>query len=159
MTDIFDEMRRMQEDMDRMFSSFFSRRPMLLESKSSGAKGREIVPFRARMPVTDVYETESKIIARLEIPGVDKKDIELNITEHGIEVKVEKKAEKEIKDEKKGYYHYESRGTQFYRAIPFTKEVIAEKAEAEYKNGVLKVEVPKVKQEEKKEKKKRIEIK
>ena len=108
-----------------------------------------------RVPVDDIKETENSVIASVEVPGVEKKDIELNVTENSIEVKVEKKAEKEVKE--KGSYSYKSRSHSFYRALPLPAEVKSSEAKAEYKNGVLTVEIPKVKKLEAKKKKIRIE--
>ena len=107
----------------------------------------------SRIPVADVVETESSVIATFELPGVEKENIQLNVTDDSIEVKVENKAEKEIKD--KGNYSYEMRSHSFYSALPLPAEVIAESADASYKNGILRVEIPKAKKQEKK----KIEIK
>jgi HSP20 family protein len=97
----------------------------------------------SRIPVTDVVETENSVIATFELPGVEKQNIQLNVTEDTVEVKVEKKAEKEIKD--KETYSYEMRSQSFYSALPLPAEVVAENADASYKNGILRVEIPKAK--------------
>lgn len=108
----------------------------------------------SRIPVADMTETESSVIATFELPGVEKEDIELNVAEDRIEVKVEKKAEKEVKG--KENYSYEMRSRSFYGALPLPAEVAAENADASYSNGILRIEIPKAK---KQEAKKRIEIK
>ena len=91
--DPFDELERMHEEMNRLF-----RRP-LLEDK----KGNELVKFSGfRTPKCNMYETDKSVVATFELPGVEKKDIELNISDDRFEVKVEKKAEKEEKS--KGMY-------------------------------------------------------
>lgn len=149
--DPFEEMRRMHEEMDRLFSRTFRTAKLL-----PGKEGKELVKYSGfRMPVADVKETDNSVLTTFEIPGADKKDIDLNITENIIEVKVEKKSEKEVKE--KGSYSYEARASQFYRALPLPAAVEADKAEATYKDGILKVEIPKIKKIE--AKKKRIEIK
>jgi len=96
-----------------------------------------------RAPKMDISETEKEIIAEVELPGVDPKNIEVEVKDNVLSVAAEKKDEKEEK--KKGYYRKEiSRG--FYkRAIPLPVEVIGEKTNAEYQDGILKVIVPKVK--------------
>ena len=108
----------------------------------------------ARLPVADIYETENSVIAAFELPGVKKEDIELNITDDRVEVKVERKLEKTA-EEKEGY-SYEMRSYSFYGALPLPLDVIAEQANAAYKDGILRVEIPKAK---KQDLKKRIEIK
>lgn len=138
--DPFEEMRRLQDEMNRLARSLRGDAPLLGEKAS---KGKDIVPLhdRFRVPVTDLYETDKSVVAQFELPGVDKKDIQLNVTDDAVEVKVEKKVESEEK--KKGFYRYESRSSQFYRRLPLPEGMDAAKAEASYKDGVLKVEVPK----------------
>jgi HSP20 family protein len=147
--DPFDEVRKMHEEMDRIFGRVFGARML-------PHKGIELEKYKDfRMPLSDLKETDNKVIATFEIPGANKEDIDLNITENSIEVKAEQKTEKEIKE--KGRYSYESRSHSFYRALPLPAEVKAEDAEARYKDGILKVEIPKVKKLE--ARKKKIEVK
>ncbi|MFO8016549.1 MAG: Hsp20/alpha crystallin family protein [Candidatus Woesearchaeota archaeon] len=154
--DMFEEMRRMQEEMDRLFAEFFGQsKPQLEQKAGKGTESQKGKELDYRSPVTDVYETEKSVVAAVELPGVDKKDIDLNVTDNGMEVKVTKKKEKEEK--KKDSYSYGAMSRSFYRSFTFPTEVEAEKANAEYKNGVLRVEVPK--QKKAKEKRKKIEIK
>lgn len=144
MEDIFEEMRAMQEEMDRLFGRFFRTRPML---ENSGSKDL-ITGDHFRSPIADINETDNSVIARFELPGADKKDINLNVTDDYIEVKAEKKTEK--KKDEKDYYSYESMSQQFYRRVPLPVSVNADEAKANYKDGVLKIEVPKKKEISKK---------
>ena len=136
---------RMNGSMNRIF-----RRPILIVQK-----GREISNTGFRAPKCNMYETDKSVVAAFELPGVEKEDIELNILDDRIEVKVEKKQEKE--DRQKGMYRYEASSQSFYRIIPLPVNVKSENAQAEYTNGVLKIEIPKAKPVE--HKKKRVEIK
>ena len=153
--DPFDELERMHREMDRLFSGFGAR-PLIGYGKNKGKELAKWFDFRPAM--SDCYETENSVIASFELPGANKDDIELNVTNDHIEVKIEKKAETKKEDKEKGYYAYEARASQFYKRIPLPADVDADKAKAEYKNGMLRVEIPK-KQEAKKEKKRKIEIK
>lgn len=138
--DPFEDLARMHEEMDRLFNRSFGTRPLL-----GSPKGKELSKYQGlRTPVSDVKETDKSVIATFELPGADKKEIELNVTHRAIEVKVQKKTENEVK--KKGFYSYESASKQYYRAIPLPTEVHAEKAEASYKDGLLRIEIPKAKQ-------------
>lgn len=141
---IWDEMRRMQEEMDRMFDNFFRKRPdnELLESGESPGSLEEY-----RSPLTDVWETDNEVVAKLEVPGVKKDDIKVNATDDGVEVKVEKSDDYEQKDKKKGMYKYERSYCGFYRKIPM-QNANPQKAKAKYDNGVLEIRAPKT--EEKK---------
>lgn len=150
---IWDEMRRMQEQMDSLFSNFFSTEPFesdfLLEDKS---RGKDLVASNYKAPASDIYETDKEVVAEIDMPGVDKGDIKVNVTEDGIELKAEKKHEVKDEDKKKGMYRFERSYTGFYRNYGLPANVDANKAEAEFKNGVLKIKVPKLKVEEKKKK-------
>ena len=108
----------------------------------------------SRIPVASIYETENSVVAAFELPGVEKQDIELGITEDSVEVKVQKKEEKSA-EEKESYAHA-IRSSSFYGSLPLPCEVSAESAEAGYSNGILRVEIPKAK---KQEQRKKIEIK
>lgn len=118
-------------------------------------EGKEIMPREFRRAISDVMETQGSVIANIELPGINKDEIELNVTPTHIEVKAESKMEKEEKQ--KGRYMYAKRATSFYRHIPLPAEVDADKAKASFKNGVLRVEMPKLRKEEEKGKKVKIE--
>ncbi len=95
-----------------------------------------------RRPLTDLRETNNDFIATVEIPGVDKKDIQLNISEISLEIKVEKKSEMKIA-ENNGFIRSERFFSNFYRSMNLPLKIIPEKARANYKNGILEVILPK----------------
>jgi len=109
---------------------------------------------RIRTPRMDIYEKDDKVIAEVELPGVDPKDIEVEVKDNVLRVTAKGK---EVKEEKgKGYYKREMGERYFKREVLLPTEVVEEKAEAEYENGILKVTIPKAKP---KEEKKKIKIK
>ena len=140
--DPFDEM---HEEMDRMFRRFWRvDRPKIAHKRHK----HDIMHREGfRCPRCHLQETENKIIATFELPGVSKGDIELLVDDDHLELKVESKVEKKDKQ------HYAAHKQSFFRKIPLLKKVDSDKAEAEYKNGILKVEMPKKKKEPKKRKK------
>jgi HSP20 family protein len=140
--DIFDEIQRMQEEMDRMFNDFF-RRPHYrsLGPGRSLKESEQSNPPKMREAFTDVQENDKEVIITAELPGISKEDIELNMTSDRVEIKAEKKEEQEEVDE--GFKSFGRRYTGFYRSIPLPAPVKAEKAKATYKNGVLEVVLPK----------------
>ena len=101
-----------------------------------------------RKPLADIEENDKEVVIKFEIPGVDKRDIQLNITQNKIEVRVERKQEEKIKRE--GFYRLERSYGGFYRAISLPTEVIPEKAKAKYRDGILEVRIPKVKKKKSK---------
>lgn len=143
--------------MDTMFEHFFKSEPFfddfhtpLLEDRS-----RDIIGYRK--PLVNTSETDKDIVTEIEMPGLNKKDIQVSVTEDGIEVKAESKSEVEHKDEKKGTYRAEKSYSGFYRKLSLPPNVDPSKADAEYKNGVLKITLPKLKIKE--QKKKLLEVK
>ena len=131
----FDMMRR---QMDNLLDSFsgsidgFS----LFNNKSQAPKG-------FRNPVMDFYETEKELIAKIEIPGVKKEDIKLEIKNNTLTLRAENKIEKENKDEKSGYYKIERGYTRYMRSLPLPENIDESKVKAKYKDGLLEVHIPK----------------
>ncbi|WP_457600983.1 Hsp20/alpha crystallin family protein [Hydrogenivirga sp.] len=94
-------------------------------------------------PPVDVYETDTEVVVKAEVPGVKKEDIDVTIKENAVHIRAERKEEKEEKTEN---VH---RVERFYgvieRVVPLPTEVKPEEAKAEYKDGVLEIRIPKVK--------------
>ena len=136
----------LQQDVNRVFDDFWNRfdRPFL------GPNG-----FLAAGPRTDISETDGEVEVSVELPGLNEKDIEVNLTDDTLTIRGEKKVEKEEK--KRNYYRSERSYGAFHRTIPLPPGVDSDKAEAKFKNGVLSITVPKT--AEAKAKVKRIEVK
>ncbi|MBU1975349.1 MAG: Hsp20/alpha crystallin family protein [Nanoarchaeota archaeon] len=131
----FDEMQKMRNEMDRIFKEFDGR-----DALDYDPKGKAIAK-QMRCPTMNQYETHTKLVTEIELPGVDKNDVKLFIAEDHAEVKVEQKHEAEVK----GYYRKEARSQNFFRRIPFPVKVNVDLAKAEQKDGVLRIEIPKLK--------------
>ena len=132
---IWDEMRRMQENMDRLFGeiagpAFGSDQPLL-----PGAGGDKLPATREA--VTDVYETDNEVVAEFELPGLDKKDIDVQVQDDCIEVSGQKEEKKEDKERQ------ERRSMGFYRRLPLPANADPENVTATFENGVLKVRMAK----------------
>ncbi len=110
-----------------------------------------------RTPRVDVYEKGKNIIAEIELPGVKAEDIKVDIEDNmlSIEAKSEKKKEKK----EKGYYKKELSSGYYRRVLPLPVEVKEDKADASYDQGVLKVIIPKKKEEKKEKKSTKIKVK
>jgi len=128
----FEEIRRMQRDIDRMFGDFF-------DKSSFASFKRDETEWRE--PLVDVLENENSVIIKAELPGVDKNDIKLNVTKNTLEIKVEKR--KEEKSETETSRRLERTYTGFYRYMRLPEEVIPEDAKANYKDGILEIKLPK----------------
>ncbi len=127
--DPFKEISSLREEIDKLFDSFFGRRSFFFG---------ETETF---VPACDLEETEESFIVSAEIPGMKKDEIKVTVDEDGITISGERKREKEEKG--KTYHRIERTYGKFQRYIPFPKEVQPEKAKASYKDGILRIEIPK----------------
>lgn len=92
-------------------------------------------------PRVDLTETENEIKISAELPGLAEKDIDLTLANDSLTIKGEKNEEKE--DRTHGYYRAERHYGSFQRTIPFPCEIDSEKVDANFKNGVLMITLPK----------------
>ncbi|MDQ7032526.1 MAG: Hsp20/alpha crystallin family protein [Desulfonauticus sp.] len=92
-------------------------------------------------PAIEVRENDEEIIVKAELPGLDKKDIDVRLENNYLILQGEKK--KEEKSEKDNIVRMEVSYGTFYRAIPLPAEVDESKIEAKYKKGVLTIKLPK----------------
>ena len=92
-------------------------------------------------PAVDVVDHEDKILIKAELPGVDKKDIHVELKNNVLTLEGERKEEKETKEEH--YYRKERFFGSFRRSFAMPEGLDPEAVKAEYKDGVLNVEIPK----------------
>jgi len=92
-------------------------------------------------PRVDVTEDNENLYVHAEIPGVDKKDLKINVSGDVLTISGEKKTEQ--RDEKKNYYRVERNYGSFSRSFTLPAEVIVDRISADYKDGVLNVTLPK----------------
>ena len=138
-----------ESDFERTLEDFFGRR-FASPFGSRWARG-----FGAAAPAIDVYEEKDEVVAKAELPGLEKNDIEVKVTDHQLTIKGEKKQEQEI--EEKNFYRSERSYGAFFRAIELPADVESDRAKASFKNGVLEVHIPKTEEARKKSKQVRIE--
>ena len=139
----FPEMARWEREMERMFEDFFDRRwPMRWWPSRVAEISLPAVEL-------DLYEEKGEIVAKAELPGLTKEDIEVKITENVLTIKGEKKKEEEVRE--KDYYRSERSYGSFMRSVELPREVQAEKIKATFKNGILEVRLPVSEEAKKKE--------
>lgn len=93
------------------------------------------------LPTIDVSETDDHVIVRAEVPGMDKKDINITMSDGLLTIQGEKEQEKE--KEKENFRFVERRYGSFSRSLRIPNGVDVDKIDASYKDGVLKVAIPK----------------
>ncbi len=92
-------------------------------------------------PSVDIFETEGEIVVKAELPGMDRKDIQLNLENNVLSLRGERKFQKETKDD--NYHRIERSYGVFSRAFSIPATVDEERIRADYKDGVLKIVLPK----------------
>ena len=100
----------------------------------------------SRIPAAEIQETLDAINLKLEVPGMEAKDLDLQVTEDTVSISGERKSE--IKSEEKGVTKSEFQYGKFHRIIPLPSKIQNTKVEAEYKDGILNLKLPKMVAEE-----------
>jgi HSP20 family protein len=126
----FREVATLQDRMNRLFRESFNQ-----------AGGDEALTSSTFAPAVDVYEDEHNVTLKIEVPGIDEKDIDVRIENNTLTVHGERKIEKEEKEE--NYRRVERHYGAFTRTFTLPTTVDSEKVAANYDKGVLKITLPK----------------
>jgi HSP20 family protein len=130
------------EEMERMFDNYFSRgwpRPFRREWPDFS---RLAQPFEGKSPSVDVIERDDAVVVKAELPGVDKKDIDVSVTSNTVTIKGSTSHEE--KEEKGDYYRCEMSRGSYSRTLSLPAEVDEGKAKAKLKDGILELTLPKL---------------
>ena len=119
----------LKQEMDRMFDRFFE------------SKWDEFPALGEWAPSMDISETKDSLVAKIEAPGMEEKDIQVSLQENLLTIKGEKKQEKEAKDEH--YHRVERTYGMFARSVRLPVTVDGSKVVASFKNGLLTITLPK----------------
>ena len=125
--DPFFDIVNVRDTMDRMLDNYFGRSAISFE-------GYGVFDL-------DMYQNENEVVIEASIPGVDPDDINITIAGEVLTIKGEVKQEKESKSA--DYHVQERKYGSFSRSITLPTQIVAEKANAEFKNGILKLTLPK----------------
>lgn len=104
-------------------------------------KGDEELAMCNWNPVVDIYDNDDKIVINAELPGIDKKDIVIDIKDRVLTLKGERSLDNEVKED--NFYRRERAFGKFERAFTLPTDVDSGKIEADFKDGVLKIDIPK----------------
>jgi HSP20 family protein len=134
-------MRRMAEDMDRMFESFGLGRgrfaPRLWSDFPERFGGAEHTVWA---PEIEVFDREGQYVIRADLPGLKKEDLRVEVTDDALILEGQRRQEHEQR--KEGFYRSERSYGRFSRVIPLPEGLDPEQAKAEFKEGVLEVRLP-----------------
>lgn len=123
-----------RRDMEKAFSSF----PTISMPKMSHVS-------------CDVIDEGNQFRVKMDVPGIKKNEIKLNVSDNSIEVSAEHKEESEEK--KKNYLRKERSGVSYYRSLPLSEKVLSDKVTAKLADGILEITLPKSKPTETQKKK------
>ena len=126
----FRELVSLRDAMDRLFEESFVR-------PQSGW----IAPVEAGTLAVDMYETDDAIVVKSPIPGINPEDLDISVTHDVLTIKGETKVEEEVKEE--NFIRRERRYGSLQRSVAIPVPIMADKAEAEVDNGILKLTLPK----------------
>lgn len=147
-----DELKRLQKKMNRLMedlglteleSRYIEEMQRLQKRMSELMEEAETMPMEGNifMPLADVKETEEAIVVTMDLPGVEKQDVDISISDDELRVVAEKKAETEVSE--KDYHKRERTYKRFERMVKLPVAVKVEEAKARLDNGVLEVSLPK----------------
>jgi HSP20 family protein len=103
--------------------------------------GDDPVAAASFVPAVDIYEDAQKVMLKLEVPGIEEKDLDVRVENHTLTVKGERKFEGEEKEQ--NFHRIERRYGSFFRAFTLPSTVDTENVQASYNAGVLKLELKK----------------
>lgn len=118
-------------DIDDLFNRFFGLSP------SNSEEGTVPVSW---LPAVETFRKDGGYVVRIDMPGVDPKEVEVTVAEDTLIVKGERKRAKEIKE--KDYHYHETSYGKFERRLALPKGINRDEVEARYENGVLEISVP-----------------
>ncbi len=124
------------EEMEKRLSTIFGKAP---SATNGGAK--EAIAVAEWSPLVDITEDEKEYVVKAEIPEMKKEDIKLNVEDNVLSITGERKYEKEEKGKK--YHRVERAYGSFMRSFTLPEDADSSKVNAEYKDGLLKVHLPK----------------
>ena len=127
----FRELDELQQEMNRVFDNL-----------GYSSLARKTDGLKSFVPPAEMEETEDAVLIRLEVPGINPEDIDIQASAEAVSIRGERKSES--KTEEKGMTRTEFRYGSFQRVIPLSTRINHNQVEAEYKNGVLELTLPKV---------------
>ena len=125
--DPFREMTSFQNRLNQLFSDY--------------GRGTDELSTQGFVPAVDVYEDEHSLVLKVEVPGIDEKDLDVRVENNTLTVRGERRFDKEEKEE--NFHRIERRYGAFTRSFTLPNTIDAEKVQADYRNGVLEIRLAK----------------
>ena len=122
------EMMTLREAMDRLFDDAFTR-PLSLRDNGWST------------PAVDMYQTDDEVVVKAALPGFKADEVQINVTGDLLTIRGERKSDEEQKE--KSWHIHEHRWNSFERSITLPSDVVSERADASFENGILTIKLPK----------------
>lgn len=124
-------------EMDRVFDNF----------RRDFERSLSIFPAMGNLPLPttvscDIVDEGNRFVINASMPGVNKGDVKLNVTDNAVEISAEHREEENEK--KKNYVRKERKEVSYYRTLSLPEKVVSSKAKAKMNHGILSIEIPKV---------------
>jgi HSP20 family protein len=134
----FNILRRFSDEMDRMFGDFLTPNiGRIVPNQPQSSSGIRNVDW---MPAIEVRERDNNLIVRADLPGLNAEDVKVELQDEGLLIQGETKHEDV--QEKEGFYHSERSYGRFSRFIPLPGNVNADQITANFRNGMLEINIP-----------------
>jgi len=131
------------QDMERAFDKFLNRKFPSLWHWNETPTVDTLFEFEGhRLPSLDVVDRDNEVLVRAEIPGIDKKDLNISLADNILTIKGQTKSES--KEEKGDYYRHEISSSSFARSVSVPGSLDVSKTVVSLKDGILEVTLPKV---------------
>lgn len=130
-------------DFERIFDRLFGRGwPALMRWRGDQLFGNLLEETDIRLPNLDVIDRDNEILVRAEVPGIEKKDLDISLTDNLLTIKGQSSSEH--KEEKGDYHRHEISSSSFARSVTLPGTVDSSKAAAVMKDGILEIVLPKM---------------
>jgi len=130
------------DEMEKMFENFSSKGWLRPFHWDTPVFNEFSTTLETTMPSVDVIDRDGEVVVKANLPGVDKKDIDISMTKNTVTIKGE--TSQEEKEEKGDYYRCEISKGSYLRTLTLPADVDEKKAKAKFKDGVLEVTIPKL---------------
>ena len=130
------------EDMERLFENFSTRGWLRPFHWDMPVMDELISAAEQKMPCVDVIDRDDEILVKAELPGVEKKDLDISVTKSSVRIKG--KTSHEEKEEKGNYYRCEISRGSYERNVRLPADVDESKSKASFKDGMLEITLPKI---------------
>jgi len=130
------------DEIERMFENFSTKGWLRPFHWDMPVLGDVAIPLERKVPNVDVIDRDEEVVVKAEMPGIEKKDLNISISNNHLTIKGSSRHEE--KEERDDYYHCEISKGAYMRTVALPAEVDEEKIKATFKDGMLEINMPKI---------------